>query len=179
MPLTFLYPKRSFCLSNQFNDRCHDSNKVFYKSSVKLCHPIEYSNLLGILRWWHVYYGLYFLWIQQFPFFGNNKIEAHPLKYHKCTFFQIQTNAIFFALLKTQAKFLQMTLHVTIHCKVIQKYLHKIIQILSECFGHGFLICWRSILNFKRHHLSYKSPLVCNKCSFVFVLQSYRYFMIS
>jgi hypothetical protein len=35
----------------------------FYKTFVKLCHPIEYLNMLGILRWWHVYYCLYFIWI--------------------------------------------------------------------------------------------------------------------
>jgi len=61
--LTFLYLKKSLYLFGQFSDRCHNSNKVFYKTSVNPCHPIEYLNLLGILRWWHVYYYLYFIWI--------------------------------------------------------------------------------------------------------------------
>jgi hypothetical protein len=61
--LTFLCLRKCFCLSSQFNDRCHNSNKVFDKAYVKLCRPIEYLNLLMIIRWWHVYYCLYFLWI--------------------------------------------------------------------------------------------------------------------
>ncbi len=70
----FLYPKEILC----FNDRCHNNNNVFNKTSIKLCHPIEYLNLLWIFRWWHLYYCLYILWIQQFPFFGNNKTQDNP-----------------------------------------------------------------------------------------------------
>ncbi len=66
-----------------------------------------------------------------------------------------------------------MTLHVTIHHKIIQKYLHKIFQILSEYFGHSPFICWRYIFNSKQHHLPYKSPLIYNKCNLVFVFWSY------
>jgi hypothetical protein len=61
-----------------------------------------------------------------------------------------------------------------IHFKVIQKYLHKIVRIFSKCFGNSSLICWRSILNSKRHYLPYKNPLVYNKCNLVFVRLSYK-----
>jgi hypothetical protein len=44
--LTFFCPKTSLCFSGQFSDRCHKSNKFF----IKLCHPIEYLNLLRIFR---------------------------------------------------------------------------------------------------------------------------------
>jgi hypothetical protein len=51
-----------------------------------------------------------------------------------------------------------MTLHVTIHCKIIQKYIYKIVQIFSECIGNNSMVCWRSILNSKRHHNHIKAP---------------------
>ncbi len=59
--------------------------KVFYKAYVKLCHPIEYLNLLGILRWLHVYYCLYFFGFGDFPYLEiikpnvipKNTINAH------------------------------------------------------------------------------------------------------
>ncbi len=74
-------------------------------------------------------------------------------------------------------KWLSMSL--TIHRKGIQKCFHKIVQILSECFSHCSSICWRAILNSKRHHLPYKSAPICNKCNLVSVLWDHRYLMIS
>ncbi len=72
--LTFLYPKESFYLFCQLNDRCHNNNKCFDKTFVKLCHPIEYLNLMWILMWWHVYYCLYF--------FGSNSFFSFEIIKH-------------------------------------------------------------------------------------------------
>ncbi len=51
--LTFLCIEKSLYLFGQFSDRCHNSNNFFDKTTIKLCHPIKYLNLLWILRWWH------------------------------------------------------------------------------------------------------------------------------
>ncbi len=67
-----------------------------------------------------------------------------------------------------------MNVFVIVHCKIIQKYLHKIIQIFSECFGNNSLIYWKSIFNSKWHHLPYKSLIVCNKCNLVSIFWSYK-----
>ncbi len=48
---------------------------------VKLCHPIEYLNLLGIFRWWHVFFGS-----SDFPSLETIKSKIILKKYHKCTF---------------------------------------------------------------------------------------------
>jgi hypothetical protein len=50
-----------FSLFGQFSDRCHNNSNFFDKTSLKLCHPIAYLNLLLILGWLHVYYCLYLL----------------------------------------------------------------------------------------------------------------------
>ncbi len=87
--LTFLCPKKSFCLFSQFSDRCHNSSKVFDKTFVKLCHPIEYLNLLRIPRSLHVYYCLYFIGYGSFlslevikpKIIPKNTINAHLFRF--------------------------------------------------------------------------------------------------
>jgi hypothetical protein len=44
--LTFLFPKKSLYLYGQLSDKCHNNNNLFDKTSIKLCHPIEYLKLL-------------------------------------------------------------------------------------------------------------------------------------
>ncbi len=62
-PSPFFYLKKSLYLSSHLNDRCHNNNKVFDKTFVKLWHPIECLNLLWIIGWWHVYYCFFLFWI--------------------------------------------------------------------------------------------------------------------
>ncbi len=84
-PFDIPCPKNNLYLSGQFSDRCHNINKNFHKVYVKLCHPLEYLNLLWIFKWWHVYYCLFFLKIGGFPSFEiikpnivlENTINAH------------------------------------------------------------------------------------------------------
>ncbi len=94
--ITLFSQEESLYFSCQFSDICHNSSKVFNETFLKLCHTIEYLNMLWILKWWHVYYCLYFLWIWLFPFFGNNKTQNHSWKYNECTFVWIQTKCHIF-----------------------------------------------------------------------------------
>jgi hypothetical protein len=51
-----------------------------------------------------------------------------------------------------------MTIHVIVYYQIIHKYLHKTNQMFFKCFGNSYMICWRSILNSKRHHFHMKAP---------------------
>jgi hypothetical protein len=46
------YRKKILCFYGQFNNRCHNISRYFNETFVKLCHTIEYLNLLWVFRWW-------------------------------------------------------------------------------------------------------------------------------
>jgi hypothetical protein len=115
--MTFLCPKKkkSLCFSNQFSERCHKSSKVFYKTFVKLCHLIEYLNLMGIHRWWHVYYWLYFFGFGSFPSLETikaNNILQYTINAHLSGFIWMPYSLHFWKLNLNFYKWLSMSLYI-------------------------------------------------------------------
>jgi hypothetical protein len=60
-----------------------------------------------------------------------------------------------------------MTLHITIDREVIEKYLHKLVQVLFEGSADYPLESWWPIFNTKWYHHPNKSSVICYKSYFV------------
>jgi hypothetical protein len=88
-----------------------------------LCHPIEYLNLLWIHKWWHVFQLFVFSLdrVVSLLLKPKNTINAHLSRFRLMSY-----SLHFWKHNLSFCKWLSM-----IHCKIIRKYLHKIVQIFS------------------------------------------------
>ncbi len=135
--LNFCGPQKRLYFLYEFSDQGH--NEVV----IKLCHTIKHLYLLCICIYKHVYYGLYFLGIQQFLFlryysprlFYINIVEE-AMKMHFCGLRLIPYLCIF------QSTTSILTYDYPYHCmqQIIQKYLFELLQVFLENPIHYILI---------------------------------------
>ncbi len=79
-------------------------------------------------------------WIQKIALFGYNIHDNDPKVYH------VKANIIFFALVKTQPKFIMICLEITKHVEVVKEQLHKDLKIILKSHTHYSLVCRWNIL---------------------------------
>jgi hypothetical protein len=158
---------------------CHNSSNFKNKTYVKLCHTIEYINLLWILRWWHFTFACIFFGSGSFPFLETikpniilqNTMNAHLFKFRLMSYY-----LHFWKHNLSFCKWLSMSLYTIKSSRNIfiklSKYLKNVLVTSLWYVGGSFLTP-----NDIAFHI--KSSLVCNKCNIVFILWNYRNLMIS